>query len=74
MRYWRLGNEEICINDKVADILSRNLNNIKNLIDVFDNEEKAYLTQPNPKYAPTYSDYEHLSRIKEWGVIENNDD
>ena len=74
LRYWRLGNEEICINDKVADILRRNLNNIKNLIDVFDNEEKAYLTQPNPKYAPTYSDYEHLSRIKEWGVIENNDD
>ncbi len=74
LRYWRLGTEEINIDGKIAEILSCNLKNIKDLIEVFDNQNKAYLTQPNPQYAPTYSDYEHLSRIKEWGVTESNDD
>ncbi len=73
LSYWRLGKEEICLDKNIKEILNRNLENIKRLISVFDNENKAYPTQPNPKYAPTYSDYEHLSRVKEWGVIENND-
>ena len=73
LRYWRLGKEEICVDKDIKDILQRNLNNIKQLIAIFDNPDKPYLTQPNPKYAPTYSDYEHLSRIKEWGISDNND-
>lgn len=73
LRYWRLGKEEICVNGEIEEILERNLDNIKRLIAVFDNENKPYLTQPNPKYAPTYSDYEHLSRIKEWGTADNHD-
>ncbi len=72
--YWRLAKEEICVEEKINEILEHNLENIKRLIAVFDNENKAYLTQPNPKYAPTYSDYEHLSRIREWGVNDRNDE
>ena len=74
LRYWRLGKEEICVDEKINEILERNLENIKRLIAVFDNEDKPYLTQPNPKYAPAYSDYEHLSRIKEWGANDRHDD
>ena len=73
LRYWRLGKEEICIDKNIKEILQRNLNNIKQLIAIFDNPDKPYLTQPNPKYAPTYSDYEHLSRINEWGISDKND-
>lgn len=74
LAYWKLGKEEISLEENLQEVIETNLNNIKELIAVFDDEDKAYLTQPNPKYAPAYSDYEHLSRIKEWGIIDNNDE
>ena len=73
LSYWKLGKEEIKIEEQTKEVLETNLQNIKTLIAIFDNEEKPYITQPNPKYAPTYSDYEHLSRIKEWGIRDKND-
>ncbi len=74
LRYWRLGREEICVDEKIDQILEHNLANIKTLVAVFDNPDKPYITQPNPKYAPAYSDYEHLSRLKEWGVTDRNEE
>ena len=74
LRYWRLGREEICVDEKIDQILEHNLANIKTLVAIFDNPDKPYITQPNPKYAPAYSDYEHLSRLKEWGVTDRNEE
>ncbi len=74
LRYWQLGKKETVIDKNVKEILDHNLENIKRLISVFDNPDKPYLTQPNPKFAPAYSDYEHLSRIKEWGIVDGNDE
>lgn len=72
--YWRLGKESITVGEDVKNVLQNNLHNIKQLISAFDDEKRPYITQPNSKYAPAYSDYEHLSRIKEWGITEKNDD
>ena len=41
---------------------------------VFDFETTGYLSRPNPKSAPQYSDYEHLARVKEWSVKEDGED
>jgi ATP-dependent helicase/nuclease subunit B len=42
------------------------------LIAKFDDPATAYEARPNPVYAPTYSDYEHLARVKEWAAGEDD--
>lgn len=74
LAYWRLGKEKIAINEDMEQLLQTYRDNIKELIDLFDNPEQPYLTQPNPQYAPPYSDYEHLSRIKEWGIADDSNE
>jgi ATP-dependent helicase/nuclease subunit B len=39
---------------------------LRKLIAVFDDPATAYEAQPNPEAAPSYSDYLHLARVKEW--------
>ena len=36
------------------------------LIKRFEDEEMAYLCEPDPKGRQAYSNYRHLARIKEW--------
>ena len=38
-----------------------------------DFETTPYLSRPNPKSVPDYSDYEHLARVKEWSVVDTED-
>jgi ATP-dependent helicase/nuclease subunit B len=38
------------------------------LIEAFDDPETAYGSQPAAVYAPRFSDYEHLARVKEWST------
>lgn len=44
-------------------------NGLIELITAFDNPETPYESRPRVDFAPTYSDYEHLARIKEWSII-----
>lgn len=74
LAYWRLGKEKIAISTDMEELLKNYLTHIKQIIALFDQADQPYLTQPNPEYAPTYSDYEHLSRIKEWGITDDNDE
>jgi len=37
-----------------------------NLFNTFLNEQTPYLACPNPENAPSYNDYSHLERLKEW--------
>ena len=41
---------------------------VSKLIKAYDNEKQPYLVKPEPSNAKDYSDYDHLSRIKEWGT------
>ena len=43
---------------------------IHQLAAVFDLPTTPYICQPNPAYAPKYSDYLHLARVAEWSVTE----
>ncbi len=38
------------------------------LVNKFDNPDTPYLSQPRAEAKPMFSDFEHLSRIKEWGI------
>ena len=46
---------------------------LRALVDEFDREQTPYLSQPRPEAKPRYSDYDHLARVKEWGVAGEED-
>lgn len=69
--YWQLAKKETVISENVGAVLSNNLQRITELIHLFDFETTSYLSRPNPKRIPEYSDYEHLARVKEWSVQED---
>lgn len=66
--YWQLGRKETLIDADLDDVLNTNLKNLRELVALFDFPETAYISKPNPKYAPKYSDYELLARVKEWSI------
>ncbi len=70
--YWQLGRKETLLNTQVDDVLNTNLKNLRELVSLFDFPETAYISKPNPKYAPKYSDYELLARVKEWSIAESD--
>jgi ATP-dependent helicase/nuclease subunit B len=52
----------------IAQIVSAAENGLKSLVDLFDKPETPYLSQPRAEAKPHFSDYEHLARVKEWGI------
>jgi ATP-dependent helicase/nuclease subunit B len=44
------------------------------LIDAFDQPDRAYLSCPNPGLAPRFSDYAQLARVAEWSAAGEADD
>jgi ATP-dependent helicase/nuclease subunit B len=78
MVYWKVTGSgqkpveriEICgEKDKPADELAAEAAaGLRQLIDAFRDENTPYLSQPRADAKPKFSDYEHLARVKEWGV------
>ena len=73
--YFALGNKiEPTGESKNTDIqcvLEQTQERIEKMINVFDDVNTPYLYNPNPQNKNNYSDYEHLSRFKEWKGREN---
>jgi ATP-dependent helicase/nuclease subunit B len=57
------------IPDAVIDAKGR----LCDLIDAFDQPDRAYLSRPHPGLAPRFSDYEHLARVAEWSAAGDDD-
>jgi len=38
------------------------------LIDLYDQPDRCYLSQPEPGIAPRFSDYTQLARVAEWAA------
>ena len=38
------------------------------LIDTYDAPDRCYLSQPQPGFAPRFSDYAQLARVAEWAA------
>ena len=73
LMYWKLGNKIVCIDENMETILQNTENHIREVINLFDFETTGYLSRPNPKNVPEYSDYEHLARVKEWSVVDEEE-
>lgn len=72
--YWQLAKKATVIEENMEELLDNNLLRIAELVHLFDFETTPYLCQPNPKKIPEYSNYEHLARVREWAVQEDNDE
>ncbi len=83
LNYWRLkggtpAGEISSAGENIHKLAKDAIEGLENLIKAFDQEETPYEARPRPEQAPKYSDYEHLARVKEWGVSdmlsENNEE
>ena len=72
--YWQLGTKTTVIDQNLPDIFERTQKQILKTISLFDSVSTGYLSRPNPKHIEKYSDYEHLARISEWSVQEEEED
>ncbi len=73
LMYWRLGDKVIAIDEETAEIMNNTKENLIRLINIFDFAETGYLSRPNPKHLDEYSKYEHLARVREWSVKDEDE-
>ncbi len=52
----------------VAALAEQHLDELKALLDQFDDETTPYLSRPIPQFAGRFGDYDHLARVKEWSA------
>ncbi len=73
LMYWKLGDKVIAVNEDTTEIMNNTKENLIRLINIFDFAETGYLSRPNPKHLDEYSKYEHLARVREWSVKDDDE-
>ncbi len=73
LSFWHLhgrkdGGNEVLIKADIAQLAAEAREGLAQLIAAFDNQTTPYAPRPNPEAPRTYSDYEHLARVKEWSA------
>ncbi|MEM7650714.1 MAG: double-strand break repair protein AddB [Pseudomonadota bacterium] len=72
LQYWVLsgqaGGKITTIDQELDQILDNTSENLKLLIEAYDDPQMPYICLPRADKAPRFNDYEHLARIKEWSV------
>ena len=74
--FWHLhgrgdGGREYTIEGDATSLAANARKGLTELIAKFDTATTAYEARPNPTYAPIYSPYSHLARVKEWAAGED---
>lgn len=73
MEYWQLSGKQGAVS-KISDVYPEGWSatntriQLEKLIAQFDDPEMGYASQPDRKYKPRFSDYEHLARVNEWSA------
>jgi ATP-dependent helicase/nuclease subunit B len=55
--------------EAVAAAVAEARERLCSLIDTYDATDRCYLSQPQPGYAPRFSDYAQLARVAEWAAL-----
>jgi len=71
LAYWQLSGgcepgKEHKICDDACALAEATLDDVRALIERFDDPATPYRAVPRPALAPTYNDYDHLARLGEW--------
>ncbi len=78
LAFWHLhgrddGGKEIPVKADISTLSAEAYDGLVRLIAEFDQAETPYRARPRPEFAPKYSDYEHLARIKEWATADEGE-
>ena len=73
LAFWRLSGGEppgeiITTKADPMELAEAALEGLRRLVDCYDDPQSAYHAVPRPDWAPRFSDYAHLARIKEWSA------
>jgi ATP-dependent helicase/nuclease subunit B len=74
LEYWRLSGGRVVGavspvgGDNPGELAARARAGLVHLIETFDDPATPYESRPRANWAPRYSDYEHLARVKEWSA------
>jgi ATP-dependent helicase/nuclease subunit B len=60
--------------ENIGHLAEQHFAGLKILLDAFGCERTPYLSLPFPKFAPRFSDYDHLARVKEWSATGGESD
>ena len=60
--------------ENIGDLAEQHFAGLKMLLEAFACEDTPYLSLPFPKFAPRFSDYDHLARVKEWSATGGESD
>ena len=78
LAYWRLTGgipageiRALFKNDALPGRVADTVAQLVALIRAFDDEDRAYLSQPHPGATPRFSDYAQLARVAEWAVLDD---
>ena len=58
---------------KTAEIAALAQTSLRALVAAFDDQARAYLSQPSPGAAPRFSDYARLARVAEWAAADDGE-
>lgn len=78
MEVWRLSGgaepgKAVTIAGEATEVARRALDGLKQLVAEFDKQDTSYASVPRAAFAPRFSDYAHLARVKEWSVAEDGE-
>jgi ATP-dependent helicase/nuclease subunit B len=78
LAFWHLhGRDEgasiVQVRDDLDKLAGEARDGLAKLIAAFDDAETPYRARPRPEFAPKYSDYEHLARVKEWASSQDGE-
>ena len=73
LAFWRLSGGEPAgevkrLSADPAALARAAMDGLARLVAAFDDPATPYAARPRPDWAPRYSDYEHLARVKEWSA------
>ncbi len=76
--YWKMtggskAGEVREISGDLSDTIDIVLEGLKNLIAVFRELDTPFYAVPDTSNAPRFNDYEHVSRLKEWAALDDED-
>lgn len=60
-------------NQAFQDVVDRHREGLLRLLSAFRNRETGYPSRPFPKYARETGDYDHLARVREWGLAADDE-